>query len=99
MNKLRHMETLRAKSLAALEKFTIPSRLKSIKPRTSVHFHRPQGKVMFSHLSVCSQRGREQTETPRTKKNHTKTPHKEHGTREELTLYIIPGKNIGSKRK
>ena len=57
MNKLRHMEMLRAKRFAALEKFTIPSRLKSIKSRASVHFYQPQGKVMFLHLSVSSQSG------------------------------------------
>ena len=94
------METLRAKSLAALEKFTIPSRLKSIKSRASVHFHRRQGKVMFLHLSVCSQKGREAERDPSYKKPHIQRPppKKEHGTREEVTSYITPAKNIGPDR-
>ena len=70
MNKLRHMEMLRAKHFVALKKFTFPSRLKSIKTCASFHFYRPQGKVMFLHLSVCSQRGEGARQRPPYKKKN-----------------------------
>ena len=48
------------------------------------YFYRPQGKVMFLHLSVCSQEG---MGTPEQRPPSTGFPQKGHGTRQEVTSY------------
>ena len=85
MNKLRHMEMLRAKRFAASEKLTILSRLKSIKSRASVHFYRPQEKEMF--YTCLFTKGEGGRQIPLRTKTLIQRPRKEHGTRQEVTLY------------
>ena len=72
MNILRHMEMLRAKCFAALEKLAIPSRLKSIKSRASFLPTAREGNVFTPVCLFTEWRGR-QIETPY-KKTLTETP-------------------------
>ena len=61
------------------------------------YFYRPQGKVMFLHLSVCSQG--DEWGPPGQRLPWTEFPQKGHGTRQEVTSYTPPHKQCGIRQE